>query len=72
MIFPKTVNRAHIAGGQKILTQFAQQFVTVVTSPPRVGCVIWNPDEIGRMLHHLRDQYLSLVILVTFVYPLVL
>ena len=36
----KTVYREPIAGGREGSTQFAQQFVTAVTDPPLVGCVV--------------------------------
>ena len=35
----KTVNRTLV---WEVLTQIAQQFVTAVTAPPLVGCVIWS------------------------------
>ena len=38
----KTVNRAPIAGGGEVLTQFAQQLEFAVTAPPLVGCVVRN------------------------------
>ena len=45
----KTVNRAPIAGGGRVRhnlregsTQFAQQFLSAVTAPPLVGCVVWS------------------------------
>ena len=28
--------------GREISTQFAQQFVSTVTAPPHVGCVVWS------------------------------
>ena len=34
----KTVNRDPIEGS----TQFAQSFVTALTAPPLVGCVVWS------------------------------
>ena len=37
----KMVNCAPIAGAGG-LTQFAQQFVSAVTAPPLVGCVVWS------------------------------
>ena len=38
----KTVNRAPIAGGGEVRTQFAQQLETTMTAPPLVGCVVWS------------------------------
>ena len=40
----KTVNRAPIAGGRGVSTQFAQQLESTVTAPPLVGCVVWSPQ----------------------------
>ena len=40
----KTLTRASIAGARDGSTQFAQQFVTAVTAPPLVGCVVWSPQ----------------------------
>ena len=44
-IVQKTVNRASLLG-REISTQFAKQFVTAVTTPPLVGCVIWSPRHL--------------------------
>ena len=35
--------------GQEVSTQFAQQFVSAVTAPPLVGCVVWS--QFGRGHH---------------------
>ena len=34
--------RQPIAGGGRVSTQCVQQFVTAVTAPPIVGCVVWR------------------------------
>ena len=39
---PKTINRAPLLG-REVSTQFTRQFVTAVTAPPLVGCVVWTP-----------------------------
>ena len=31
--------------GREVSTQFACQFVTAVTAPPLVGCVVWNHNQ---------------------------
>ena len=36
----KTVNRDLHYWWREVLTEFAQQFVSAVTAPPRVGCVV--------------------------------
>ena len=38
----KTVNRAPHCWGREGSTQFAQQFLSAVTAPPLVGCVVWS------------------------------
>ena len=51
----KTVNRAPIAGGGRVSTQFAQQFLSAVTAPPLVGCVVWSHFKIvNQGFHHIR------------------
>ena len=36
-----TVNRTLLLG-REVSTQFVQQFVTAVTAPPLVGCIVWS------------------------------
>ena len=38
----KTVNRAPIAGGGRVRHNLPQQFLSAVTAPPLVGCVVWS------------------------------
>ena len=38
----KTVNRGPHCWGREGSTQFAQQFLSAVTAPPLVGCVVWS------------------------------
>ena len=48
----KTVNR-----GREGSTQFAQQFLSAVTAPPLVGCVVWS-SQVPRG-HHRQEAKLQ-------------
>ena len=37
--------------GREVSTQFAQQFVTAVTAPPLIGCVVWSLAIAVQLLH---------------------
>ena len=39
---PKNGKSGTHCWGREGATQFAQQFVTAVTAPPLVGCVVWS------------------------------
>ena len=47
---PKNGKSGPHCWGREGLTQLAQQFVTAVTAPPLVGCVIWSLPY-GHLLH---------------------
>ena len=49
---PKTVNGPPL---RVVSTQFALQFVTAVTAPPLVGCVIWSRRDIVSVLFQDND-----------------
>ena len=42
--FPKNVKSGPHGYGPEVLTQFGQEFVTAVTAPPLVRCVVWSPN----------------------------
>ena len=59
----KMVNRAPLLG-RKILTPFAQWFVSAVTAPPLVGCVVWSPKWVCDLYPNIYcNEWLTLYII---------
>ena len=53
--------------GREVATQFAKQFVTAVTAPSYVGCVVWSlhfPFVYGLMSHRLEEKMYSIILTV--------
>ena len=44
--FPKNSKSGPHCWGWEVSTQFSQQFVSVVTGPPLVGCVVWSLEAL--------------------------
>ena len=66
----KTVHR-----GREVSTQFALQFVSAVTAPPLVGCVVWSLSNIVYIyiinMHIIQRRQFSIIIIIQFVILLI-